>query len=84
MLKSFISIVLLVLKRQFAELLLKKKSFDLKQSVHYEFDLKPEPSGLTTLISALLFRCLYGYMRSSVRDFAVPRLGGTANPEQEG
>jgi hypothetical protein len=54
--------VLLILKRQFAKLLL-KESFDLKQSVHYRFDLKSEPSGLITLISALPFRYLHSYIR---------------------
>jgi hypothetical protein len=73
--------VLSVLKRRFAELLLKKESSDLKRDVHHGYDLRPEPSGSTTLISVLLFRCLRGYMRSKLMkdtlhlpELRIPRL----------
>jgi hypothetical protein len=62
--KSFISMVSLVLKRRFAELLLKKESSDSKQSVHHGYDLRPKPSESTTPMSALPSRCSHGYTRS--------------------
>jgi hypothetical protein len=66
MLKSFIFMVSPALKRRFAELLLKKESSDSKRSVHHGYDPRPEPSGLTTLISVLPSRCSRDYTRSGL------------------
>jgi integrase len=58
--------VLSALKRRFAELLLKKKSSDLKRGVYYKYDFGLKPSGLITLISILSSRYLRNYIRSGL------------------